>query len=170
MNLRWPTDLSINPLDGSLHILDDHLVLKVTPDSRLKVVAGRSLQCPAQPTAKSSDLATDVYLESPQSIAFAPNGDLYVAESDSQTVNRVRVIGSDGRITRFAGSESKCSCVEEACSCFDEEHVLAATTKLSTISSIAVSPDGMLHVCDQGNLRIRLVLNLKIISQQHIRH
>ncbi|KAG8184007.1 hypothetical protein JTE90_024464 [Oedothorax gibbosus] len=165
VNLRWPTELSINPLDGSLHILDDHLVLKVTPDGRLKVVAGRSIQCPPNPQqqqqsssmSKSSDLATEVYLESPQSIAFAPNGDLYVAESDSQTVNRVRVVGSDGRVSRFAGSESKCSCVEEACSCFDEEHVLAATTKLSTISSIAVSPDGMLHVCDQGNLRIRSI-------------
>ena len=104
VNLRWPTELSINPLDGSLHILDDHLVLRVTPDNRLKVVAGRSLQCPAQTNAnvrEKSDLATDVYLESPQSIAFAPNGDLYIAESDSQTVNRVRVIGSDGRISRF---------------------------------------------------------------------
>ncbi|XP_054706826.1 teneurin-m-like [Uloborus diversus] len=160
VNLRWPTELSINPLDGSLHILDDHLVLRVTPDNRLKVIAGRSLQCPSQSgnNRDKSDLATDVYLESPQGIAFAPNGDLYIAESDSQTVNRVRVVGSDGRvISRFAGSESKCSCLEESCSCFDEEHVLAATTKLSTISAIAVSPDGLLHICDQGNLRIRSV-------------
>ncbi|KFM75264.1 Teneurin-3, partial [Stegodyphus mimosarum] len=67
------------------------------------------------------------------------------------------MIGSDGRISRFAGSESKCSCLEESCSCFDEEHVLAATTKLSTISSITVSQDGLLHICDQGNLRIRSV-------------
>ncbi|GFU21466.1 teneurin-m [Nephila pilipes] len=156
VNLRWPTELSINPLDGSLHILDDHLVLRVTPDNRLKVVVGRPLQCPSDPREKS-DLATDVYLESPQGIAFAPNGDLYIAESDSQTVNRVRVVGSDGRISRFAGAESKCSCLEETCSCFDEEHVLAATTKLSTISSITVSPDGLLHICDQGNLRIRSV-------------
>ncbi|GFR19463.1 teneurin-m [Trichonephila clavata] len=156
VNLRWPTELSINPLDGSLHILDDHLVLRVTPDNRLKVVVGRPLQCPSDPREKS-DLATDVYLESPQGIAFAPNGDLYIAESDSQTVNRVRVVGSDGRISRFAGAESKCSCLEETCSCFDEEHVLAATTKLSTISSITVSPDGLLHICDQGNLRIRSI-------------
>ncbi|GIY38869.1 teneurin-m [Caerostris extrusa] len=128
VNLRWPTELSINPLDGSLHILDDHLVLRVTPDNRLKVVVGRPLQCPSDPREKS-DLATDVYLESPQGIAFAPNGDLYIAEN----------------------------CLEEACSCFDEEHVLAATTKLSTISSITVSPNGLLHICDQGNLRIRSV-------------
>lgn len=37
LHLRWPTELAISPLDGSLHILDDHLVLRVTPDNRVQV-------------------------------------------------------------------------------------------------------------------------------------
>ncbi|XP_023220703.1 teneurin-m-like isoform X2 [Centruroides sculpturatus] len=152
VNLRWPTELAINPLDGTLHILDDHLVLKLTPDKRLKVIAGKPLQCPS--SHEKSDQANDVFLESPQSIAFAPNGDLYIAESDSQFVNRVRVIGSDGRISKFAGAEMKCSCLDINCKCFDEDNFLAATSKLNTISSITVTPDGLLHICDQGNLRI----------------
>ncbi|UYV62055.1 TENM2 [Cordylochernes scorpioides] len=158
-NLRWPTELALNPLDGSLHILDDHMVLKLTQDSRLKMVAGRPLQCPSPPASREkSDLATDVYLDSPQSIAFAPNGDLYIAESDSQMVNWVRVVSSDGRISKFAGTESKCSCLEPDCKCFFEDHYLAATAKFSTIASITVTPDGLLHICDQGNLRIRSVI------------
>lgn len=37
LRLRWPTELAISPLDGSLHILDDHLVLRLTPDNRVQV-------------------------------------------------------------------------------------------------------------------------------------
>lgn len=91
VHLRWPTDLAINPLDNSLHIVDDHMILQLTPDGRVKVVAGRPLHC--QPRGHDSELATRATLVMPQSIAFAPSGDLYVAESDSQRINRVRVIG-----------------------------------------------------------------------------
>ncbi|KAL3212092.1 hypothetical protein MRX96_008338 [Rhipicephalus microplus] len=147
VNLRWPTELSINPLDNSLHILDDHMVLRVTPDKR-----NQNRRRPA--TAL---------------LAFGPNGDLYIAESDSQLVNRVRVLGSDGRISRFAGAELKCSCLELNCKCFDEDHFLASTSKLSTVSSITVTPDGILHVCDQGNLRVRSVTaSLPKPNDQHL--
>nr|XP_050039980.1 teneurin-m-like isoform X1 [Dermacentor andersoni] len=169
VNLRWPTELSINPLDNSLHILDDHMVLRVTPDKRIKIVAGRPLHCPSTAGRERGDFATDVFLEAPQSLAFGPNGDLYIAESDSQLVNRVRVLGSDGRISRFAGAELKCSCLELNCKCFDEDHFLASTSKLSTISSITVTPDGILHVCDQGNLRVRSVTaSLPKPNDQHL--
>ncbi|GFU07605.1 teneurin-m [Nephila pilipes] len=159
VHLRWPTELAINPLDNSLHILDDHIVLRLTPDKRLRVVAGRPMQCPIlPPSAEKSDIATESYLESPQSISFSPNGDLYIAESDSQLINRVRVVSSEGRIITYAGADSKCSCLDINCKCFDEDNNLAAKSQLSTISSIAITPDGCLHICDQGNLRIRSVV------------
>ncbi|XP_071034790.1 teneurin-m isoform X5 [Parasteatoda tepidariorum] len=159
VHLRWPTELAINPLDNSLHILDDHIVLRLTPDKRLKVIAGRPMQCPIlPPSAEKSDIAIESYLESPQSISFSPSGDLYIAESDSQLINRVRVVSSEGRIVTYAGAESKCSCLDINCKCFDEDHNLAAKSQLSTISSIALTPDGCLHICDQGNLRIRSVV------------
>ncbi|KAG8175100.1 hypothetical protein JTE90_024602 [Oedothorax gibbosus] len=158
VNLRWPTSLAINPLDSSLHILDDHMVLRVTPDRRLKVVAGRPLQCATSQAKDKTEVSSEIYLESPQSIAFAPNGDLYVAESDSQMVNRVRVISSsDGRIQHFAGAESDCNCLDTTCQCFDDRHFLALHARLDSISSVVVGPDGHLRVADQGNLRVRSV-------------
>lgn len=95
VHLRWPTDLSINPLDNTLHIIDDHMVLKLTTDNRLKVIAGRPMHCP--PIGRISlntdqELAIQTALVMPQSISFAPNGNMYVAESDSQRTNRIRVI------------------------------------------------------------------------------
>ncbi|XP_065347700.1 teneurin-m isoform X4 [Cloeon dipterum] len=157
VHLRWPTELTINPLDNTLHIIDDHMILQLTLDGRVKVVAGRPLHCSSPSRSHNSDLATGATLVMPQSIAFAPNGDLYVAESDSQRINRVRVIGTDGKIQHFAGAESKCNCLDRGCGCFDEDHFLAATSKFNTISSITVTPDGILHISDQANYRIRSV-------------
>lgn len=47
VELQWPTGLALSPLDGSLHILDDHVVLQVTGDGSVRVRAGTPLHCPA---------------------------------------------------------------------------------------------------------------------------
>jgi hypothetical protein len=155
--LRWPTELAITPLDNSLHIIDDHMVLQLAPDGRVKVVAGRPLHCPSPVGGYDTELATHATLVMPQSIAFGPSGDLYVAESDSQRINRVRVIGTDGKISHYAGAESKCNCLDRGCDCFEEDHFLASTSKFNTISSITVTPDGILHIADQANYRYIVV-------------
>ncbi|KAK6625770.1 hypothetical protein RUM43_006069 [Polyplax serrata] len=158
VHLRWPTELAINPLDGSLHLIDDHMILQLAPDGRMKVVAGRPLNCPIPLGGYHSELATHATLVMPQSITFGPSGDLYVAESDSQRINRVRVISTDGKISHYAGAESKCNCLDRGCDCFQEEHYLAATSKFNTISSVTVTPDGTVHIADQANYRIRSVV------------
>lgn len=44
--LNWPTALAINPLDDSLYILDNNLILRLTPDRKVTVVAGHLVHCP----------------------------------------------------------------------------------------------------------------------------
>ena len=177
VNLRWPTELAINPLDNSLHILDDHMVLKLTPDRRIRVVAGRPTHCSSVITAQEDPeskkeaenlLGTQVFLETPQSIAFSTNGDLFIAESDSQMINRVRLVTGDGRIVKYAGMDLDCSCMENNCECFNVDVNTALTSKMSAIPSITVTPDGSLHICDQGNLRIRSVhTSLPALDENH---
>jgi hypothetical protein len=53
--LQWPTGLSLSPLDGSLHFIDDRLVLKLTDDLKVKVVAGTPLHCHVTTGSSSSD-------------------------------------------------------------------------------------------------------------------
>ncbi|EAA03852.4 AGAP011034-PA, partial [Anopheles gambiae str. PEST] len=177
MHLRWPTELTINPLDDTLHIIDDHMILRMTPDGRVRVIAGRPMHCAtaggsgtgvstgvsgASSVASLSydtDLAIHATLVMPQSIAFAPSGDLYVAESDSQRINRIRVIGTDGKISPYAGAESKCNCLERGCDCYEADHYLAISAKFNTISAITVTPDGHVHIADQANYRIRSVIS-----------
>ena len=133
------------------------MIVRLTIDGRMKIVAGKPLHCPATSTSDAVDLATQAGLVMPQSLAFGPNGDLYVAESDSQRINRVRRIGTDGRIITVAGAESKCNCLDAGCNCYDEERHLATASRFNTISAIAVAPDGVLHICDQANYRLRAV-------------
>ncbi|XP_055907187.1 teneurin-m isoform X3 [Eupeodes corollae] len=159
MHLRWPTELAVNPLDSTLHIIDDHMILRMTPDGRVRVISGRPLHCATATTVYDSDLATHATLVMPQSIAFGPMGDLFVAESDSQRINRVRVIGTDGRIAPFAGAESKCNCLERGCDCFEADHYLATSAKFNTIAALGVTPDGYVHIADQANYRIRSVMS-----------
>lgn len=159
VRLRWPTEIAINPLDGALHIIDDHMILRLTRDGRVKIAAGKPLHCPAGAASDAVDLATQAGLIMPQSLAFGPTGDLYVAESDSQRINRVRRVGTDGRIATVAGAESKCNCLDAGCNCYDEERHLATASRFNTISAIAVAADGVLHICDQANYRIRAVVS-----------
>jgi hypothetical protein len=53
--LQWPTGLSLSPLDGSLHFIDDRLVLKLTDDLKVKVVAGTPLHCHMTTGSSNSD-------------------------------------------------------------------------------------------------------------------
>ncbi|KAF0298673.1 Teneurin-m [Amphibalanus amphitrite] len=157
VQLRWPTELAVSPLDGSLHFIDDHMVFQLTSDYRVRLVAGKPLQCTSRWQRTPPEQAAQTTLVSPQSLAFSPDGDLLVAESDSQRVNRVRVIQTDGSIQPLAGAEPKCNCREDDCRCFDDEHVLASEALLGGISALAVTPDGAVHISDQANYRIRTV-------------
>ena len=159
--LRWPTDLAINPLDDSLHLVDDNLVMKVTRDGRVNIVAGRPLHCP-RPREEEQylNLASQTTLVSPQSISFSTTGSLFIAESDSRRVNRVSRVGTDGKISVYAGKDSKCNCLENDCDCGDgksgrSEQSLEAV--FASISAISAAPNGDVFVSDQANRRIRAV-------------
>ena len=148
------------------------MVLKLTQDKRIRIVAGRPAHCTSLVTGFESlvslnkdgsdaepSVANELFLETPTSIAFSSNGRLFIAESDSQMINRVRVVDVSGRISRFAGVDNKCSCMDVNCECYNPDSALASNSKMSTISSITVTPDGNVIICDQGNLRIRSVIS-----------
>ena len=157
ITLKWPVDMAINPLDDSVYFLDDSLILKLTGNRHLKVVAGRPLHCTRPRSSYYNNFASYSTLTSPQAIAFSPTGELYIAESDAQRINRVSVVGTDGRISVFAGRDSKCNCQDSACDCYNAKNHLAIHSLFSFISGIAVTPDGGIHVSDQTNYRIRTI-------------
>ncbi|XP_043269073.1 teneurin-a isoform X3 [Venturia canescens] len=181
--LQWPTGLTLSPLDGTLHFIDDRLVLKLTSDLKVRVVAGTPLHCTSNlnngETAKTNATQAanakkpDEVLGSVLAVSFSPTGELYIAESDSHRVNSIRIVDSSGKMSHFAGQQRErlrglCDCngttpstkEPEDCSCSDDtssrdtETLLSSNAKFTAISALAVSPDGVLHVADQGSLHI----------------
>ncbi|XP_023229639.1 teneurin-m-like isoform X2 [Centruroides sculpturatus] len=156
VKLRWPTDLAINPLDGSLYFIDDHMVLKLTKDKRVMVVAGQPVYCKLNhnQTLKTRMIG-EAALGSLISFTFGPTGELYIAEVDKNNVHRIRKMTPEGELLHFAGKEGGCECEKQNCTCAaDEEGALAKDTKLYSISSLTVTSDGVVHLADQGSLRI----------------
>ena len=85
---------------------------------------------------------------------------MYIAESDTQRINRVRLITTDGHISTFAGADPGCNCRDQACFCHTFDNVSATSAIFSSISAIAVTPDGILHISDQAGYRVRSVRSL----------
>lgn len=105
--LQWPTGLTLSPLDGSLHFIDDRLVLKLTADMKIKVVAGTPLHCNtmANGDVVGRNKSSDNILGTVLAMAFSPTGNLYVADSDSRRVNSIRVVDTAGNMKSFAGRQ-----------------------------------------------------------------
>lgn len=101
--LQWPTGLALSPLDGSLNFIDDRLVLKLTADMKIKVVAGTPLHCNANGDNKNQ--TSQQVLGTVLALAFSPNGYLYVADSDSRRINSIRVIDTAGSMKSIAGRQ-----------------------------------------------------------------
>lgn len=97
IQLQWPTAVSLSPLDGSLHFTDDRLVLKLTGDMKIKIVAGTPLHCNTNNTYDVNTLGTVL------AMAFSPAGDLFVADIDSRHVNFIRIIEASGTSKILAG-------------------------------------------------------------------
>ncbi|XP_034947958.1 teneurin-a isoform X2 [Chelonus insularis] len=178
--LQWPTGLTLSPLDGTLHFIDDRLVLKLTTDLKVRVVAGTPLHCTSNvnsgdatkvnSTVPINNKKSDQVLGSVLAVSFSPTGELYIAESNSHRVNSIRVVDSSGKMSHYAGRQQdrhdQCECnnttpnskISDTCTCNDDisstETLLSSNAKFKAISALAVSPDGVLHVADQGSLHI----------------
>ncbi|XP_058838920.1 teneurin-a isoform X1 [Topomyia yanbarensis] len=136
--LQWPTGLALNPLDGSLHFIDDRLVLKLTADMKIKVVAGVPLHCNSNEELNKT--TSDDILGTVVAMAFAPSGDLYIADTDSRRVYSIRVVDSAGSMRSFAGRVENgmqtCECNEATINKND-----TSSNNYSTIIPATMNPD-----------------------------
>ncbi|XP_071950673.1 teneurin-3-like isoform X2 [Antedon mediterranea] len=164
VSLNQPTEMSINRLDNSLYVVDDDVVLRITMDRQVTIVAGVPVGChTSQSHIESSTdsnevgIATREVLISPTAISLTNDGKLFVAESSTEGINRVRLVTPNGMIQRFVGRDSTCDCMQDTCDCFDGNKSVAVETLLHAPTALTTLSDGTLVIADQGNLRIRTV-------------
>ncbi|XP_052457239.1 teneurin-3 isoform X4 [Carassius gibelio] len=159
VRLEWPTDLAINPMDNSIYVLDNNVVLQITENRQVRIVAGRPMHCQVPGIEYTmGKRAIQTTLEGATAIALSYSGVLYIAETDEKKINRIRQVSTDGEISHLAGAPSDCDCKNDAnCDCYQTGDGYAKDARLNAPSSLVVSPDGTLYVADLGNIRIRAI-------------
>ncbi|KAL0175742.1 hypothetical protein M9458_028072, partial [Cirrhinus mrigala] len=155
----WPTDLAVNPMDNSLYVLENNVILRITENHQVSIIAGRPMHCQVPGIDYSlSKLAIHSALESATAIAISHTGVLYIAETDEKKINRVRQVSTNGEMSLLAGAASECDCKNDVnCNCFAGDDGYATDASLNSPMSLAVSPDGTLYIADLNNIRIRAV-------------
>ncbi|XP_075852386.1 teneurin-2 isoform X6 [Microcebus murinus] len=159
VRLEWPTDLAVNPMDNSLYVLENNVILRITENHQVSIIAGRPMHCQVPGIDYSlSKLAIHSALESASAIAISHTGVLYITETDEKKINRLRQVTTNGEICLLAGAASDCDCKNDVnCNCYSGDEAYATDAILNSPSSLAVAPDGTIYIADLGNIRIRAV-------------
>ena len=92
--------------------------------------------------------AIEAWLDTPGGVVVAPNGDVYIADSNNHVIRRI-----DARTTNIepvAGNHG-------AGSGFSGDNGPATAAQLDTPNGVAIAPDGDLIIADSHNQRIRRV-------------
>ena len=140
--LNGPTRMQFGP-DGSLYFCDtnNHVIRHIDANGMITTVAGKGL------SGYSGDdgPATQARLNTPYDLRFAPNGDLYIADTSNSVIRRV---DHSGTITTVVGSRT---------AGFAGDFGAAQTCQLNRPSGINFAADGSMWISDTFNNRIRRV-------------
>jgi sugar lactone lactonase YvrE len=126
--------LTLGP-DGTLYVVDDTRIRKVSPKGAVTTLAGSTTQGFLDGTG------TGARFTEPYGVAYGPGGILYVSDYD----HHIRKVTLKGVVTTLAGSTQGFA---------DGRGSLA---QFNSPNGVAFGPDGILYVTDTYNHRIRMV-------------
>lgn len=142
-SFRYPTGIA--PLAGGDVLVMDSgnaRVRRIAPGQSIRTVAGNGLFR----SSPDGTQARDLFLFEPQGIAIAPNGDVYIADTNNNVIRRVR---ADGRTDRIAGVNVRAF--------GPDPNADARQSALALPSGLTFAPNGDLIIADSDNDRIRRV-------------
>ncbi len=146
--LRDPSSLAVDPA-GRLLICDTgNQRLRRLTGGQLTTIAGNGVQG----FGGDGSAGTAAELDTPLGVAANSAGTIYIADTHNQ---RIRMLGSDGTISTFAGTGVKG---------FSGDGAQASAAMLSQPFDVAVGSDGAVLIADSGNQRIRSISAAGIIS------
>lgn len=138
-----PVALAVDPA-GNVYVGDalGNRVFRVTPSGTVRLVAGNG----EKGFSGDGGPASSARLGYPSAIALAPNGDIYIADSDSHRVRRVSA--STGVISTVAGTGA---------AGFSGDGGPGVRAQLWGPAGLLVDKNGNLLIGDKGNFRVRLL-------------
>src|SRR5262249_46553067 len=129
--------------DGNLYVSDfAGRVRRIDADGLIRTVAGGGT---ASTGTGDGGPAIGAYLSTPEGIAIAPDGTLYVPQRDTK---RVRRVSPDGFIYPGAGNGA---------GGYDGDGPPATVSRLAKPIGLTIGPDGNLYIGDSGNTLVRKV-------------
>ena len=132
---------------GDLYIADssNHAIRKLSlATGRLDTVAGQLNQ---QGYSGDGGLATEATLNTPEGLAFDPNGNLYIADTKNHVIRKLDI--TTGLIKTYAGVGTRPG--------FSGDGGAATVAQMNAPWGIATSPQGELFIADLNNNRVRKV-------------
>ena len=142
--LRAPAGIAVAS-NGDLYVADtgNHSIRRIAAATGIiTTVAGSDLPG----FAGDGGPAADARLSSPQSIAFGPTGDLFIADTGNHRVRRIEI--GTGIITSVAGRGG---------SGFAGDGAPSSEARFDAPCGVAVGTTGIYYVADRNNHRVRRV-------------
>lgn len=140
--------------DGTLYVVSGLRIRAIAPDGTIRTVAGTGrpgLSGDGGPATRATFGTADDWSHGIHGIAVAPDGTLYVADTDNQRVraidprtHRIRTVAGSGPTGAWKGS-------------YAGDGGPADEARLSQPEDVAVGRDGTLYIADRVNYRVRAV-------------
>jgi YD repeat-containing protein len=151
--LQHPPGLAVAP-DGSVYfgqrsgeLIDNSVVRAINPDGTIRRVAGEGTF-----GASGGDLFPDAFaylLASPEHVAWAPDGSLYIADRQNRRVLRLRDPINSLFIERIAGTTGVYG--------YSGDGGDALAARFGVVAGIAVGADGWVYVADSDFHVVRAI-------------
>ncbi|OAA29057.1 serine/threonine protein kinase [Frankia sp. EI5c] len=155
------SDLTVDAARGVVYVADtdNHRIRRIDRAGVITTVAGNG----TAGFAGDGGPATAAALDSPASVAVAPDGTLFIADKDNHRIRRVSV---DGIITTIAGQDAPgfAGEVSDDGLLFAGDDLPAVNAKLDYPNTVLLTADGSLLIADGENNRIRRISPDGIIS------
>jgi DNA-binding beta-propeller fold protein YncE len=148
--LNWPQGLALDA-HGDLLVADtlDNEVRSISPGGTISRFAGNGSSCATAPDCGDGGPAADATLFSPEGVAVAGDGSVYIADyADSE----VRLVSPGGTIARFAGNGSSCTTAPD---CGDGER--ATDAQLNGPADVVLDSAGRALIADSEDQEVRAV-------------